>query len=157
MRDWASDIKLLIIPRATYLISSWRSMANEISRKMTRFSYLFASIISHTSTKHTPRPFQSIGYTKRRLLMPFPCSSCTSSSFNYIIGNLGCRRSNSSTDLHETLRHPLNHQDLQENRETLRHCPVSYHTWARMMYRSNDWTAIAPIFSHGGNFDLPER
>jgi hypothetical protein len=132
-------------------------MATAICRKMTRFSYLFASIISHTSTKHIPRPFQSLGYTKRRLLIPFPCSSCISIFFNNIIGNLCCSRSKSSIDLHEVFRYPENRQDLQENRITFRHCPFLYHTWAKMMCSNNDWTAMVPIFPHGGNFDLPER
>ena len=46
---------------------------------------LFTSIFSHTSTKHMPRPFQSLGCTKRRILMPFPCNSCTSLSFIIIL------------------------------------------------------------------------
>ena len=71
-----------------YLHVSWRSMANEIRRKTTGFSYLFASIITHTSTKHIPWPSQSLGYTKRRLLMPFLCSSCISISSNNIVANL---------------------------------------------------------------------
>ena len=91
MRDYASDIEFVNIPCAINLDPSWRSMANEICRKMIRFSHLFASIIYHTSTKHIPRPFQSLGYTKRRLLVPFPCSSCISMSFNNIIGNLSSR------------------------------------------------------------------
>jgi hypothetical protein len=90
-RDWASDIKLVIIPCVIYLVSSWRSMTTEIRREMTRFSHLFTSIISHTSTKHIPRPFQSLGYTKRRFLIPFPCISCISLSLNNIIGNLSSR------------------------------------------------------------------
>ena len=132
-------------------------MANEIFRKMTSFSYLFASVISQTSTKHIWRQFQSLGYTKIRLLMPFPCISCISSSSNNIIGNMSCRCSNSSTDLHEVFRYPENRQDLQQNRITFRHCPVSHHTWAKMMCSNNDWAAIIPIFPHEGNFDLPER
>ena len=56
-------------------------MATEICRKTNGFSYLSAFIISHISTKHIWRPLQSLGYTKRRLLIPFPCSSCNSSSF----------------------------------------------------------------------------
>ena len=64
---------------------SWRSMTTEICRKKTRFSCLFASIISLTSTKHIYRPARSLGYTKRRLLMPFPCNSCTSLSFLIIL------------------------------------------------------------------------
>ena len=90
-RGCATDIKFVIISWFIGPDPSWRSMANEISRKMTRFSYLFASIMSHTSTKHTPRPFQSIGYIKRRLLIPSLCSSCISMSFNNIIGNLSSR------------------------------------------------------------------
>ncbi len=127
-RNWASDIEFVNESSAINLDSSWRSMATEICRKTTGFSYLFASIISHTSTKHIWRPAQSLGYTKRRLLIPFPCSSCISSLFNNYIHILGCRRSKSSTDLHEVFRYPQTHQDLQENRITFRHCPVSYHT-----------------------------
>ena len=44
----------------------------EISRKMIRFSHLFASIISQTTTKHIPRPFQSIGETKILTLHHYP-------------------------------------------------------------------------------------
>ena len=91
VRNWASGIEFVIISWFIGPDPSWRSMATAISRKITRFSYLFASIISHTSTKHIPRPFQSLGYTKRRLLMPFPCISCISLSFNNIIGNQSSR------------------------------------------------------------------
>ena len=135
----------------------WRSMATEISRKTTGFSYLSAFIISHTSTKHISWPAQSLGYTKRRILIPFPCSSCISMSFNIIIGDLSSRSSNSSTDLHEIFRYQANGQDLQGNRITFRHCPAAYHIWAKMMCSNNDWMAIVPIFPPGGNFDLPER
>jgi len=67
-----------------------------ISRKMTGFSYLFASRISHTSTKHTSRVFQSLGGTKWSLLIPVPCSSCIFLSFHNCIDNLSRCRSNSS-------------------------------------------------------------
>ena len=152
-------IELVNISSAINLNSSWRSIANEICRKINGFSYWFASGISNNSTKHIWRVFQSLRGPNWRLLMPFPCICCMSSSFNRYVGTciLGYRRSNSSADLHETFRYPPNHQDLQGNRETFRHCPVSYQTWAKMMYSNNDWTAIVPIFPHRGNFDLPER
>ena len=75
-------IELVNIPSARNFDSSWRSMTTEICRKMAGFSHLFASFIPHTSTKHISRPAQSLGDTKRRLLMPFPCISCISSSSN---------------------------------------------------------------------------
>ena len=135
----------------------WRLMATEISRKTTGFSYLSAFIISHTSTKHISRPAQSLGYTKRHILIPFPCSSCMSLLLYNIIGSLSSSCSKSSTDLHEAFRYPPNHQDLHENRETFWHWPVSYHTWAKMMCSNNDWAAIVPIFPDMCKFEIPER
>lgn len=84
-------IELMTIRCIVSLDPLWRSMTTEICRKMTRFSHPFASNISHTSTKHIPRPFQPLGYTKIRLLIPFPCSSCISMSFNNDIDNLSSR------------------------------------------------------------------
>ena len=125
--DYASDIEFVEIPSAINLDSSWRSMAKEDCRKTTRFPCPFASVISQTSDKHIWRPVQSLGYTKIRLLLPFPCIGCIFSSSNDIIGNMGCRRSKSSTDLREVFSYPPNCQDLHENRITFCHCPVSYH------------------------------
>jgi hypothetical protein len=146
----------VIIPGAVNIDLSWRSMATETSGKMAIFSHLFASGISYTSTKHISRVFQSLGGANWRLLTPFPCITYISLPFNNNISNLNGRRSNSSTDLHEVFRYPPNRQDLQQNRETFRRCPVSCHTWATMIHRNIDWEAIVPIFPHGGKFDLPK-
>ena len=132
-------------------------MATEISRKPTGFSYLSAFIISHTSTKHISRPAQSLGCTKRCILIPFLCSSCMSLLLHNISLSSSYMYSNSSTDLHEIFRYPAHRQDLQGNRITFRHCPVAYYIGAKMMCSYNDWMDIVPIFLPGGNFDLPER
>ena len=63
-------------------------MANVFYMKITGFSYWLASRISHASTKHKSRVFQSLGGTKGGLLISFPCLCCTSSSFHNYIDNM---------------------------------------------------------------------
>jgi len=91
---------------------------------MTAFSHRFVPLIAHTSTEPMPRPLQSLRGIKRRISTRFRCIGCTYLSSNDKIGVLSCRRSNSSTNLHEVLKYPPNQQDLQQNRITFRHCNV---------------------------------
>ena len=79
-------------------------MATELYIKMTVFSYRFAPSKSHISSEYISRLFLLVENTKRRLLMPFPYSSCVSSSF-YDHGDIldHCRKK-SSIDLHEDFR-----------------------------------------------------
>lgn len=101
------DNECVTIPCVTNIDpSSWRPLASEISREMTEFSHRFAASISHTSNEHTSQLFRSPRGIKQRLLMHFPCSSCTSSSFNNytFVTNLSDRSRSSSADLHKALR-----------------------------------------------------
>ena len=91
----------------------------------------------------------------RRLLMSFPCGSCTSSSFAARVGSLKSSPQNSSADVHETFRYPPNSQDLQKSGETYRRCLATYHAWAMIMWSISDWAAIVPIYPNRGKFQLP--
>ena len=141
---------------ATNLDSSWRSMAIEICRKIARFSCLFAPSNSHIITKHKSWVFQSLESVNCSLLIPFPCSSCTSSSFHHYVGIFSDFTCGSSADLHEAFRQPTNQQAWKKTRETFRCLTGPYYIGAMMICSDSNWTAISPICPHIGEFELQE-
>jgi hypothetical protein len=148
---WVSEYSFRYKPWFFVEVDSHRDL-----QKMKIFSHRFASRISHICTEHKPRTFQSLESTKWCPLTTFLCSSCISLLFYNCVDNLSSRPCYPSADLHETFRYPPNHQDLQQNCITFRHCTVSYHTWAMLMHSNSEWKVIIPIFHHGGELDLPE-
>lgn len=68
---------------ATSIYRVWMCTTIAICRKTWQDFHADFHFALVTGTKHTCRPFQSLGDTKRHLLIPFPCSSCTSSSFTH--------------------------------------------------------------------------
>ena len=109
----------------------------DFQKKMTRFSYMFASRISHTSTKHTSRVFQSLGGTNWRLLMNFPCIRCISSSFNNYIDSLSRCRLNSSA----TSTKPSDSQRIIEHERN----PVELFIISQYYALSERWWCVATV------------